>query len=131
MGALNFSTLASEKLGRFLALIAYRFVNTQNNCLVELSMRRSERRWSWQVSLPCILIVPFIVQVVTIGGWVGYISHRHSQRSVADLTTQLINAASKQVEQKLTSYLVNAQLANQINSAALRRGDLKLDLRRR
>ena len=72
--------------------------------------------------------MPFILQVVTVVGWVGYLSYRNGQRSVEDLTNQLMTEFSKRIEQKLTSYLMTAHLANQLNSDATRRGDLKLDL---
>ncbi len=74
--------------------------------------------------------MPFIVQVVTVVGCVGYLSYRNGQRSVEDLTNQLMNEFSKRIEQKLTSYLMTAHLANQLNSDAIRRGDLRLDFNR-
>jgi diguanylate cyclase (GGDEF)-like protein len=83
-----------------------------------------------QVSLLRMLTLPFILQVVTVVGLVGYLSYLNGQRSVEDLTNQLMDAASKRIEQKLTSYLGSAHLANQINSNAVLRGDLKLDFNR-
>jgi diguanylate cyclase (GGDEF)-like protein len=82
---------------------------------------------TWKVSLSWMLVVPFILQVATVVGLVGYLSYRNGQKSVEDLTDQLMDAVSKRIEQKLETYLVNARLANQINSDAVRRGDLKLD----
>jgi Cache domain len=84
----------------------------------------------WKVSLPWMLIAPFILQVMAVVGLVGYLSYRNGQRSVEDLTSQLMDAFSKRVEQKLTSYLATARLVNQLNSDAVRRGELKLDLDR-
>jgi diguanylate cyclase (GGDEF)-like protein len=83
---------------------------------------------SWQVALPWMLIVPFILQVVAVVSLVGYLSYRNGQKAVEDLTDQLTDAFSKRVEQKLTSYLATARLANQLNSDALLRGDLNLNL---
>jgi hypothetical protein len=83
-----------------------------------------------KVSLLRMLTLPFILQVVTVVGLVGYLSYRNGQRSVEDLTNQLMDATSKRIEQKLISYLASAHLANQINSNAVRRGDLKLDFNR-
>jgi diguanylate cyclase (GGDEF)-like protein len=76
------------------------------------------------------LTVPFILQVVTVVGLVGYLSYLNGQRSVEDLTNQLMDAVSKRVEQKLTSYLATPRLVARINSDALRRGDLDLNLGR-
>ncbi len=85
------------------------------------------RNSSWKVSLPWMLIVPFILQVVTVVGWVGYLSYRNGQQSVADLTNQLMDAESQRIKQELDSYLMTAHLANQINSDTVLRGDLNLD----
>jgi diguanylate cyclase (GGDEF)-like protein len=85
-------------------------------------------RSTWKISLPSVLILPFILQVGTVAGLVGYLSYRNSQQSVEDLTNQLMGRVSKQVEQKLISYLAPAHIVNQMNSDAVRRGDLRLDL---
>jgi diguanylate cyclase (GGDEF)-like protein len=82
---------------------------------------------SWKISLPWMLIVPFILQVVAVVSWVGYLSYRNGQQSVSDLTDQLMDAESQRIRQKLDSYLMSAPLANQINSDAVLRGDLNLD----
>jgi diguanylate cyclase (GGDEF)-like protein len=83
----------------------------------------------WQpVSLSWMLTVPFILQVVTVVGLVGYLSHRNGQRSVENLTNQLMNAVGQRVEQKLTSYLDAPQLASKMVRDATLRGDLSLDL---
>ncbi len=84
-------------------------------------------RFSRTASFQGMLTIPFILQVVAIVGLVGYLSHRNGQRSVEDLTNQLMDAVSKKIEQKLTSYLEPAQVVNQINSDAVRRGALNLD----
>ncbi len=89
---------------------------------------RKEQKFSWKVSLPWVLTLPFILQVGATVGLVGYLSYRNAQHSVEDLTNQLMDAVSRRVEQKLTSYLAAARLANQLNSDAVRRGDLRLDL---
>jgi diguanylate cyclase (GGDEF)-like protein len=89
---------------------------------------RNEQKFSWKISLTWVLTLPFILQVVTVVGLVGYLSFLNAQHSVEDLTDQLMNAVSKRVEQKLTSYLATAHLANQMNSDAFQRGDLTLDL---
>lgn len=78
-------------------------------------------------SLQGMLTIPFILQVVAIVGLVGYLSHRNGQRSVEDLTNQLMDAVSKRIEQKLISYLEPAQFVNQITSDAVRRGSISLN----
>jgi diguanylate cyclase (GGDEF)-like protein len=80
------------------------------------------------VSLSWMLMVPFVLQVVTVVGLVGYLSYRNGQRSVEDLTNQLTLATSQRIEEKLTNYLATPRLANQFNQDAILRGHLKLDL---
>ncbi len=81
-----------------------------------------------KVSLSWMLTLPFILQVVTVVSWVGYLSYRNGQRSVEDLTNQLMDAVSKRIEHKLTSYLATPFLVNQNNSDAVLRGALTLNL---
>jgi diguanylate cyclase (GGDEF)-like protein len=83
---------------------------------------------SWNIALPWMLIVPFILQVLVIVSLVGYLSYQNGERAVADLTNQLTHEFSERVDEKLTSYLATAKLANQLNSNAVARGELKLDL---
>jgi diguanylate cyclase (GGDEF)-like protein len=88
------------------------------------------QRWlrsSRTSSLQGMLTIPFILQVVAIVGLVGYLAHRNGQRSVEDLTNQLMDAVSKRIEQKLTSHLESAQSVNQITGDAVRRGSLSLN----
>ncbi len=81
---------------------------------------------SAQISLSWMLTVPFMLQVVAVVGWVGYLSYHNGQRSVQILTDQLMTATGRQVEQKLTSYLATPQLANQAISDALKRDEFDL-----
>ncbi len=84
-----------------------------------------------RVSLRWMLTVPFILQVTLIVGWVGYMTHRNGQRSIEDLTQQLINSVSSQVEQKLVTYLDTPILANHYHRDAVRQGILSMDLSKR
>jgi diguanylate cyclase (GGDEF)-like protein len=89
---------------------------------------REHPRTAWKISLPSLLIVPFIVQVFSVVGVVGYLSYRHGEQAIENLTNQLMSGASQRVEQMLIDYLAPAHLVNQINSNALQRGELKLDV---
>jgi hypothetical protein len=79
------------------------------------------------ISLPWMLTVPFIVQVIIVVSLVGYLSYSNGQRSVSDLTNQLMNSVGDRIEQKLERYLESAQLVNRMNEDATRRGALNLD----
>ncbi len=88
---------------------------------------QKKRGFSQGVSLHGILTLPFILQVMTIVSLVGYLSYRNAQHSIEDVTTQMMDAVSQRVEQKVHSYLETARIANQINSDSVRRGALDLD----
>jgi hypothetical protein len=95
--------------------------------------KKGARKWqkpSRKVRLLWMLTIAFILQVVTVVGLVGYLSYSNGQQAVEDLTNQLMNDVSKRIEEKLTSYLATPRLANQINSDAVIRGDLQLNLDR-
>ncbi|HAX80202.1 MAG TPA: hypothetical protein DCY88_31290 [Cyanobacteria bacterium UBA11372] len=81
-------------------------------------------------SLPLrtVLIVPFVAQIVGAVGLVGYLSFRNGQKAVEDLAQQLMGEASKRVEDKLTNFLGNAELVNQLTADAIERGELSLNL---
>jgi diguanylate cyclase (GGDEF)-like protein len=83
-----------------------------------------------KVSLHWMLIVPFILQVVAIVGLVGYLSYRNGQRSVEDLTNQLMDRVSNQVQAKLDTYLEVPLLANKINRDTFRLGTVPFALDR-
>jgi diguanylate cyclase (GGDEF)-like protein len=90
-----------------------------------MQRRRKSTRHK-KVSLPLVLIVPFVLQIMVAVGLVGYLSFRNGQHAVEDLANQLMNEVSKRVEQKLTDYLATPYLVNQLNANAVSRGELKL-----
>jgi hypothetical protein len=102
-------------------------MSTKISMVSDRRMPGKQRPW-WPVSLSWMLTVPFILQVVTVVGLVGYLSHRNGQRSVENLTNRLMGDVGQRVEQKLTSYLAAPQLANKMVRDATLRGELSLDL---
>lgn len=98
---------------------------------IEVANQTKKRlKASLQVPLAWTLIIPFTLQIVTVVGLVGFLSYRNGQRSVEDLTNQLMNSVSKQIERELNSYLAAPRIVNQLNSDAILRGDLSFDLDR-
>jgi diguanylate cyclase (GGDEF)-like protein len=81
-----------------------------------------------RLALTWMFTLPFIFQVVTVVGWVGYISHRNGTRAIESLTQQLLISVGDRVEQKLSTYLEAPILANQNHSDAVRRGAFNMDL---
>jgi diguanylate cyclase (GGDEF)-like protein len=81
-----------------------------------------------KVSLAWLLIVPFVVQVAAVVGFVGYSAHRQGQRSLTDMTDQLMDSVGTRVDEKVVQYLAAPQLMNHQLRDAVGRGELKLEL---
>jgi len=86
-------------------------------------MRSLPRR----LSLPTVLIVPFVVQVVTAVSLVGYLSFVNGQRAVNNLATQLRQELAIRIKNELTTYLQTPEQFNQINAIALRERQIDFD----
>jgi diguanylate cyclase (GGDEF)-like protein len=84
-----------------------------------------------KVSLRWMLTIRFILQITFIAGLIGYMAHRNGQLSVENLTQQLIDSVSRQVEQKLITYLDGPILANHYHRDAVKQGRLSMDLSKR
>ncbi len=77
-----------------------------------------------QAPLRTVLVVPFVVQLAVTVSLVGYISFRHSQATVRDLSSQLRAEISARIQQQLLSYVEIPHAINRINASALLNGDL-------
>jgi len=78
-------------------------------------------------SLQTLLIVPFVLQVVSITGLIGYLSYRSGQRTIEVLANQIMEKAGELVTQDLNNYLQQGHRINQSYIAALRSGAISLD----
>ncbi|MBD2096533.1 cache domain-containing protein [Trichocoleus sp. FACHB-591] len=76
--------------------------------------------------LQLVLVVPFVLQIFTAVGLVGYLSFKNGQSAVNDLAEQLMARTSDVVDEHLKSYLTIPHALNQINADAIRRGILKV-----
>ncbi|MBD1864888.1 MULTISPECIES: ATP-binding protein [Trichocoleus] len=76
--------------------------------------------------LQLVLVVPFVLQIFTAVGLVGYLSFKNGQSAVNDLAEQLMARTSDVVDEHLKSYLAIPHALNQINADAIRRGILKV-----
>lgn len=86
-----------------------------------------KRSFPRRLSLPTILIVPFVVQVVAAVSLVGYLSFLNGQRAVNNLATQLRQELAIRVKKELTTYLQTPEQFNQINAIAFREGQVDFD----
>ena len=73
------------------------------------------------------LVVPFVLQIATAVGLVGYLSFRNGQRAVDDLANQLIEETGARIEQHVLDYLRKPQTIVQMTHAALQSGNLDLN----
>ncbi len=84
-----------------------------------------------KIPLRWVLVTSFVVQIVAAVGIVGYLSFRNGQRAVEELAQKLIAETGKRVEEKLTDFLENTHLVNQLNVEAIDRSELNLNLGQR
>lgn len=66
--------------------------------------------------------MPFILQLVTIVGLVGYWSFRNGQQAVNELVINLQNQTTQRINQHLDCYLSTARQVNEINATAVSSG---------
>ena len=90
------------------------------------SLNRSIHYLSGQVPLRTVLIVPFVLQIFTAVGLVGYLSFKTGQKSVNDVASELLSEINARVEENLEAYLSVPHQVNQINATAFDLGQLKL-----
>jgi diguanylate cyclase (GGDEF)-like protein len=98
--------------------------------LEQLVMVRPTRKLPFQflmkqprrLSLRGLLIVPFILQLTTTVGLVGYWSFRNGQQAVNELVVNLQNQASQRIDQHLDYYISSARRLNDINATAISSG---------
>lgn len=77
-------------------------------------------------SLKTVLIVPFVLQIITAVGLVGYLSYRSGQKAVEDLANQLLEETSERVSDRVNSYLQQSHQFVTLNRLAVEQGDLDL-----
>jgi len=87
---------------------------------------RSVTKVFGKVPLRTVLIVPFILQIFTAVGLVGYLSFRNGQKAVNEVTRQLGREISIRIEQNLSTYLNTPHQINQSNADAIRLGELNV-----
>jgi len=81
---------------------------------------------SGKVPLRSLMVLPFVMQIFTAVGLVGYLSFRNGQQSVEDLSTQLRQEIVNRIQDRLDSYLSTPHLINKINADDLELGKFNL-----
>jgi signal transduction histidine kinase/CheY-like chemotaxis protein len=79
------------------------------------------------VNLRTLLVVPFVIQIGTAVGLVGYLSYKNGQDAIADLSQQLVSQVSDRVDTYLDSYLdiPHHSIEDTLNTITLRNLNLR------
>lgn len=77
-------------------------------------------------SLKTVLIIPFVLQIVTAVGLVGYLSYRSGQKAVEKMANQLLKETAERVSDRVNSYLDQSRQFVTLNQLAVEQGDLDL-----
>jgi PAS domain S-box-containing protein len=80
-----------------------------------------------KLPLRSVLIIPFILQIFTAVGLVGWLSFRNGREAVNEVAAQLRTEIAARVEQKVLSLLEVPHQINRINANAIAQGYLNLD----
>lgn len=90
------------------------------------------RTWANQIvknspKLPLRLVLagPFVLQICAAVGITGYISLRNGQQAINDLVSQLRGEVTARIYQHIDTFLAQPHLINQLNTDAIRFGQLK------
>ncbi len=89
-------------------------------------MKHSKLSFGKKFRLRTTLVMPFVVQIVTAVGLVGYLSFRSGQEAVNTLATQVRNELTARIGAELGKYLDSPHNYNRLNTEALARGELNL-----
>ena len=77
-----------------------------------------------KLPLKAVLIVPFILQIVTTVGLVGYFSFTNGQQTVDTLANQLTKEISTRIQQHILDYLDKSHQVLRITNDAIASGNL-------
>ena len=91
------------------------------------SLNHTLTKISGKVPLRTVLIVPFVVQIVTTVGLVGYLSFRSGRQAVNTLSSKLQREISDRIEQHVQAFLDIPQIIHQVHKGAIASGELDLD----
>jgi signal transduction histidine kinase len=94
------------------------FFNVKNNESIKVNK---------SLKLRLILIIPFVLEIFAAVALVGYFATVNSQQAINNLANQLIDRASKQVDDHLDSYLSLPIQIAQMNTDAIKNKELNLD----
>jgi len=74
-----------------------------------------------------LLIVPFIFQIIVIVGLIGFLSYQNGQQAVNNLAIQVHSEITDRIQQYINNYLEIPSLVVNINTHAIRNGQLDIN----
>ncbi|MDD1415522.1 hypothetical protein MEN41_13040 [Dolichospermum sp. ST_con] len=77
-----------------------------------------------QIPLRLLLIFPFVLQIVSAVGLVGYLSYRSGQKAVEDMAKPLMSEIGDRIDRNLANYFQSPVDMARNNAAALKLGVL-------
>ncbi len=92
-----------------------------------INHRPNQSQKSRQISLRLLLIVPFVLQIVSAVGLVGYLSYRSGQQAVNEMADQLMNQATNRVQERLNTSLQIPQQIIAVNYRAVQESRLNIN----
>jgi two-component system sensor histidine kinase ChiS len=95
--------------------------------MTNIAFNRFVAKISGNFPLRLVLTVPFVLQIFTAVGLVGYLSYINGQKAVNDLANQLMGEVSNRIEQNLRTYLATPHQINQQKLDAVELGLLKME----
>ncbi|WNZ21922.1 PAS domain S-box protein [Leptolyngbya sp. NK1-12] len=85
---------------------------------------KATRKSSGQFRLRTTLVVPFVLQIITAVGLVGWIVYRSAQQSVNEVASQLRTELTSRITERLETYVSLPKAINRLNATALAQGDI-------
>lgn len=82
---------------------------------------------STKLPLRIFVTVPFIMHMITVVVWTGYISFRKEQEAVHDIAAQLSSEISERIKQHIQDYLDRPHSIHKVTLSAIQSGQLNLE----
>ncbi|MBW4617177.1 MAG: response regulator [Desmonostoc vinosum HA7617-LM4] len=80
-----------------------------------------------QVPLRAILIVPFVLQIFAVVGFVGYLSFKSGQQAVNELANRLEQEVADRTEKETVGFLNTPHIVNQVLLSSIYSGNLNVE----
>ncbi|WP_293131850.1 ATP-binding protein [Microcoleus sp. bin38.metabat.b11b12b14.051] len=81
-----------------------------------------------KIPLRIIFTVPFLIEIFIIVGLVGFLSYKNGKEAVNEIASQLREKITLEIEQYIENQLSSLVLIHKLNTDAIERGELSLDL---